>query len=501
MKKRAVNSRQQQQGVAAIMLVLMLPMLLAFITLGLESSRYMAIRGQLQNAAEVAALIISAHGEESKGLGDGLTKVEDTEYAPDDIAKKEKIAEQVVHSMVSEVGDLDVTVTAKTCADNEECDNSGDSQKFYQYQVNVETTHKRWFPDWTGTDLSFDETTTLTSGAVSRKNYGAGVDVVFVADFTNSMNGKWKDEDGNRERRIDTLKRIVGKVATTLEESTKDQPDGSKNRIALVPFHKHTWEKNKDGEYCGKASFIDSDKVSNGNKIKVDDPDKNGDETKNVWLIKQDKVESVIDTLFDESAEDCVQAKQECSSQEGGKPEVGYPDQCEMYTIPLTSSAENLVKKMTPMGLQLSTYSFEGIIRGAQIAKKGTNPFRLIIILSDGRDAGINAEYWHKQLLGVDIEDIDGNPPKANKPVEKSYCDVIRETLNRERSPSGQPVESRIVGVGIGYDAKKDPNLTDCAGTGNVFSPENVEELEEILLELVGSAQEIGSLYYKSKYQ
>ena len=75
---------------------------------------------------------------------------------------------------------------------------------------------------------------------------------------------------------------------------------------------------------------------------------------------------------------------------------------------------------------------------------------------------------------------------------------MIRETLNREVS-SGEQVESKIFAIGIGYDATVDPSLTECAD--KVYSPENVEELEALLLELVGIPQEIGTLHYKRNNQ
>ena len=483
MEKRALSARQQ--GVAAIMLVLMLPVMLGFITLGLESSRYMMLKGQLQNAAEAAALIVSAHGENLEGMD-----------------KKKEIAKQIVNSMVSEVGDpeeLDIIVTAKNCEDKKDCDTPDKKQRFYQYEVKVESTYNRWFPDWTGGGLSFEETTTLAGNVISRKNHGTGVDVVFVSDFTKSMNKKWGSK---RNKRIDILKDIIKRVTIDLEKSTAYLPDASegKNHMAFVPFHSHVWEKKGDSNYYGTVSFNDDDVVE---KITVVNPSSGGNKP---GLVSKAKVESVIENIFKEGEVDQTGSyistdQQNCAN---GIPAVDENGQiilpCEMYTIPFTPKAEEIYGPMASMGLQGGTSSYEGIMRGARIIKNGKNPFRRIIVLTDGRDFDVSREYWHRQLLGMEILDKFGNTPTAQEygRVEKGYCDVIRETLNREVS-YGEQVESKIFAIGIGYDATEDPSLTECAD--EVYSPENVEELEALLLELVGIPQEIGTLHYKRNNQ
>lgn len=478
-EKRAINARQR--GVAAIMLVMMLPVMLGFITLGIESSRYMMLKGQLQNAAEAAALIVSAHGENLEGMD-----------------KKRDIATQIVNSMVSEVNDLEklnITVTAKNCEDKKDCDTPDKKQRFYQYEVKVETTHNRWFPDWTGGGLSFEKTTTLAGSVISRKNHGTGVDVVFVSDFTRSMDNTWGSKG---EKRIDTLKEIIKRVSIELEKSTEYLPDTSegKNHTAFVPFHSHVWEKKDDSNYCGTVSFNEKDVVET---IKVVNNTPGGNKP---GLVSKAKVESVIDNIFKEGEVDqtsgCTSTDQQnCAN---GIPAVDENGQiilpCEMYTIPLTPKAEEIYGPVASMGLQGGTSSYEGIMRGARIAKNGKNPFRRIIVLTDGKDYDVSREYWHRQLLGIEILDKFGKPPTSQEygRVEKGYCDVIRETLNREVS-SGEQVESKIFAIGIGYNATVDPSLTECAD--KVYSPENVEELEALLLELVGIPQEIGTLHYK----
>lgn len=417
-KRISGKMRRRQQGVAAIMFAIMLPVMLGFLTLGIEAGRYMYLKGQLRNAAESAALIVSALDSKSE-------------------RDKKKIATAVVEAMMPDRDGLEVSVDA---IKSDAGENGG--RPFYEYAVNVTSDHNRWFPDWTGDGLAFQEATSLEENAIARKGYGSGLDVVFVADFSDSMNLAWESNSGGqdddrdkKESKLDTLKTIIPAVAQKVIESSESLEE--KNTVALVPFNYFT--KTKKGlRDCKVTQWV-------------------GDSARNTY-----------DKLFEE--------KTECQRLED--------DKSRFNTInPMTSAAA--ISRIESMKAHHGTASHEGIIRAAQLLKqKGQNPSRLIIVLSDGEDS-----------------DHNGTKPtqkeRHTKLLSLKYCDKIRDELNSEKV-DGRPVDSRIavIGFGSGYDVSGNTNLNNCADENMVYTTENMEDVYKVLLDLISNPEEMGSLYY-----
>lgn len=439
---------RQQRGVAAIMFVIMLPVLMGFISLGIEGGRYLALKGQFRDAAEVASLAISARGS-------------------DNLADNQKLAEAVIRSMIPDAGKIVVKVEHKDCQANEGCGGS-DNGRFDQYQISIDSTQNSWFPDWTGDGMGFPEEMNMSMDATARKYYGSGgIDVVFVADFSGSMNCKWgeescgKDNDknkgnGNNEKtKIEFLKETIKDIAIKLEGYSATQQNA--NTMALVPFTGHT-RKKKNGDKYFAVKQVEG-KIVYG----ADAPKPVFDiETafNNIFKVKKNYI--AVSDLGSNNDKDGI-----------------------FHTIPLINTARQLYNPLEKMQAGGWTASFEGIIRAAQIAKKGTNQFRLIVILSDGQDKGPTG--YHAKANITAHTDL----------LEKSYCDKIRTELN-SLEIEGRPVQSRIAVIGIGYDAENDPNLSDCAGPGNVFTAKSMDEVNELLLELVSNSEEVGHLYFDS---
>ena len=132
------------------------------------------------------------------------------------------------------------------------------------------------------------------------------------------------------------------------------------------------------------------------------------------------------------------------------------------------------------------TGSFSGIIRAAQIANTGSNQRRLIIVLSDGKDSpyhdqiGFSPNGFHKKL----ISNSTGN-----------YCDIIRDTLNKQ-VVDDENVEAKIAVIGIDYNASDNSNLMDCAGSKNVYTAKNFDDVYNLIIGLID--EEVGRLYKPS---
>ena len=108
------------------MFVIMMPVLMGFVTLGVEGARYLALKGRFRDASEVAALAISARGS-------------------NDLSENQKLAETVVRSMISDMDNLKVMVKRKDCLNSMDCGGSHDDRRFHQFEVSITSTHSRWF--------------------------------------------------------------------------------------------------------------------------------------------------------------------------------------------------------------------------------------------------------------------------------------------------------------------------------------------------------------------
>ncbi len=358
------SAASYQQGTATIMFILMVPVLFGFFALGIEGSRYIQTRIQLDDAAEVASLALSARGSSDQTANEALAKA-------------------YIEALVPDAKNILITVTRRECKDISGCGTPGihDSRgfHFYEYRVSATTTHDSWLPWWNSSGLGFAPEVSLGTAAVSRKFQGTAIDVVFVADFSWSMSQKWGSEN-----KIVRLKEIVKDIASEVISYSASWQD--KNKIALVPFSNRTYDKNSSGQFCTLIQYGKSA----------------ADTVSNLFIEKQ------------------------CSNPKNSQ---------DFHTVALTDSDTQLATQLTAMKTKSffscvwrggggCTASFEGIIRGAQIASKGQNPYRLIVVLSDGEDMPNSETTKHTQLLS------------------HNYCDKIRAELNKQTTTSGYNVSN-----------------------------------------------------------
>ncbi|MDG3085969.1 hypothetical protein P7F88_07620 [Vibrio hannami] len=139
------------------------------------------------------------------------------------------------------------------------------------------------------------------------------------------------------------------------------------------------------------------------------------------------------------------------------------------YDLPLTKDYATFNKHISDFYPEHGTSSYQGLVRGAQLAAKGSNPRRLIILLSDGLD---NSRYTSSLL------------------VNNGLCTKITSYLNKlEVDPDGdgryENVSSTIAVIGFNYEVSKNTALRDCAGESNVYKALNQDEVLQRILELI----------------
>ena len=365
----SLSHKSQQSGAAAIMFLLMIPVLMGFMTLSIEGGRYLQTKAAVVDAAEVASLVVSATEDVSSN----------------------KLAKNYIERLLPDAKLNEVSVEMESSPSFFETE-----REFVEYQVQVESTHESWFPKWSDDALAFEKEVTITGEASARKYFGAsgGLDVVFVPNFSTAKHScKWDEEkcgSNNWENNIEIIKNAIADVARELEEQSAP---GQPNTFALVPFNYVTFEsKSPRGAPCLIRQQLESSSV-----------------------------DKTIEKLFTQKG---------CSTDLAF--ELSDAAYGSFHTISLTDDADGLITEMEPMKGGWNAASFEGVIRAGQIAAEGTNRNRLIIAISTSHDGNQklplskngkkdSPDAFHKNL----------NPKNQNDP-EPGYCDLILDNLSTQ---------------------------------------------------------------------
>ncbi|MEZ9057761.1 pilus assembly protein TadG-related protein [Vibrio pelagius] len=440
LSKRGPFLLNKQKGHAGILTVLILPALWVLFSLGTDGARGLQDRARLDDALEAAALAVSAHNDDNidDGSGSGSKVNQDIVKAYVDayVTDKESITA--------------VKIQKLDCQSIPDCVSglkNGDS-RFFQYHVSATTKHDSWF----SSDKNFGNDFNVSSTGTSRKYQDHPVDVVFVSDFSGSMDNNWK---GGKQKKYQDLRDVISAVTVELQKFN-DIVQLDDNTISFVGFNNYARVSDHNC-YLDQLDYKVEIKLDNG----VPEPEVEVDFSKTVANVFKEKVNS------------------NCRTTNIYKDAIFYDIE---PTTDFTKFNSD-VKTFRPDGY---TASHQGIIRGAQLAMQGKNPRRLIIILSDGADKG-NNKVANKGTL-------------SHKSIsEKLYdnhglCNKIRNDLNAQKAENKDKddVLSRIAVIGFDYDLNSNVGLKVCAGEDNVFKAENKSQILAKILELI--SEEIGHL-------
>ncbi|MEZ9473056.1 hypothetical protein BCU36_009450 [Vibrio lentus] len=321
----------KQKGHAALLFALIIPGVYGLFTLGIDGARAIQNRVRLGDAAEVAALALSALNSTNLQQNTRLARLYIDAYIRD---KEDNVT-------------MDI--------DRSECQLTNQTQceggiRYSQYNVSVTTEHKAWFPG-NESFIGLGEKYFVSHAATARKYQGDSIDIAFVTDFSGSMLNIWRDQ---HNRPIGDIKyKEVQKITNGILEhlNTLNQTLTSAhglNKAALVPFSQYTGDVQRTVCTTGAEKLYKVDQWKRNAKVTVD----------SLWQVKTPESTCGNSVNFN------------------------------FYTVPLTTDMLSLRTELNSFKPEVATASFQGIIRAAQILKQTThpNPRRLIVILSDGVD-------------------------------------------------------------------------------------------------------------------
>ena len=436
-------SYQRQKGSAALLFLLIFPALFAVFVWGLEGARMLQTSARLKDATESAALAVSS-----------LSNVDNT------------VCSQVTERFVGLYFPGAAVASPSSNDGSVLCiqqDNDSD------FNITASVTEQSWFPN--AQIPNYGAQFTATDSVRVRKQQ-VPVDVVLVASYAMTMSG-------SKSQNMTTL---MGYVADQLKAFNQSQSQDS--TLAVVGYDRYTSELGTEryGFFSSRERTV---RLFSHNLV-CDAPGNSGGAAQEkaklcfnwhgsfsastILDANQIDADATIDNIFNED--------QSSSSSQGSFlsrllgalfdllsfifDALGTRNPFEFWqsggtsyslyeTLPLTSDFDGIKSviqntsrfSVNAFGVEGSSYT--GLIEAARVANEGQNQRRLIILLTDGKDA---------------------SPSVAQSLVNAGLCQTIR-THFASQNPT---VQVDLAIVGFDYDQSKGAAMQQCIGNSNVFA-------------------------------
>ncbi|WP_417504195.1 TadE/TadG family type IV pilus assembly protein [Marinomonas gallaica] len=464
------HSAMRQSGHAGLMFVLIFPALFGLFVWATDGARMLQSDARLTDAMEVAVLAVAAE-------------------ASDEGTEREATAKRFIQDYFSDVEADKITVTSSKTPKVE--GTGADEKRFFEYDLKVNVERETLFQKNNGSTLSYGDNFSMGRSALARKGLSEAVDVVLVSDYSSSMYETWSGL-----RKFKNLNNIVGEIADELKHYN-DQNPNFVNTISVVGFDYYTSENRtyeveeevvvgRDcwgwgwGRRCRDITEMQTVEYTNrffAHHLVCNSGYYNltSDCRKNNGDFYEDAIFSASDINATATVENIFNLNH--PSHQHNLRETEVINKSVFETIPLSSNFPNVKNIINNSGrFNISEYSgsgtasYTGLIRAAQIAETGTNPRRLIIILSDGVDS----------FSGV-----------TDKLINAGLCSEIVDHLSAQ-VVDGNNVRAELAAIGFDYSVSSNPQMAACVGQDRVYSATDTEDIKNKILSLI--SEEVGSL-------
>lgn len=433
------GSLKKQQGHAAMLFAMIIPILFGVFMLGSDGARAIQTKARLEEAAEAAVLAVSAQDSADK-----------------------TIARRYIEHYLYDIKKItSLNVERLSCESLIECQAGLDkgNGRYFEYRVSGQTQHQSWFPGQ-GVIVGFGEHFGVAGSSKARRYQGVPVDVLFVVDFSGSMNETWK---GGKKTKIEDLKDIIKAVTVELGKYNKLYPN-RKHRVAITGYNRRTINT-----------------ASNG-KLMIRD-------------------QRIVTKMGQYDKDDTVDLRRTITSQfkvKGAAQRVPNQDDLAVfYDIFYTSDFSSFNRQISSFKASGGTASLQGIIRGGQVAVAlSKNPKQLMIVLSDGVDWNHYVEQTTALVergMCSNIKNmINGGRVTADDPNDSIYVQNGFSPGKQTPSPYNEPMNMSMSVIGFDYPLDSNLALTKCVGRENVYKAENKDQILGQILSLI--TEEVGHL-------
>ncbi|USD67752.1 pilus assembly protein TadG-related protein [Vibrio sp. SCSIO 43136] len=225
----------KQQGAAAIWFIFLIGAIMSLGALAIEGSRYIGKKARLGDALEAAAIAV--------GSNDRVMQDFKANVAPSGVKySANQVAKTWIHHYINDEVDIDLRSIKRKDVSKLIGKNylvTPYKLEYFRYDIDAVTKHNSWFnfSSW----ASFDSQVKVANKGVSGRIKGGHepADVVFVADFSGSMNGRSKGKV-----KIKALQEAIRYVSETLYGVNDNSTFG------FIPFSKRIVIKRDDSYYC-----------------------------------------------------------------------------------------------------------------------------------------------------------------------------------------------------------------------------------------------------------
>ncbi|WP_261815591.1 hypothetical protein [Vibrio gallicus] len=472
---------KQQKGVAIIVVALSMVAIGGAAQLAIEGSRMIQEKNRLADAAEAATLAVSIANRSEQAVSDQMARAYLENYLPN----------------------VDIeTVNVRRTDGQEEID--GDQLFYVKYEVEADAKFDAQFGFLGDSSNVSNESRAIGNDAMA-KTYllPSDLDLMYVADFSGSMNEKWQ----GKKTQLDVLKEQVNIISNDLLSSSATNA-GYAHRIGFVPFNLRTQES-INGELRCVTELEYKTVAANGTQVpfnsidwyqwgkeRIDDvtdcesrsrncPEfstqaeakvvsevftKSMNETGNSVYFRYPDPKSYIDlqkTVYNWQTSKTATSSLHPSANSSTLYHAGMcGSDAGFYSIPLAMTAPN-INNMTAAGW---TSVYQGLIRGAQMLADGK---------PDVEDMEALEDYHKRAQMLLILSDGQENPYKStfSDLVNQGLCTEIRNHFTDHERPL-------YIGViGINFDASGQTGFQECAD--EIIDVSNSQDLLDKIQELI----------------
>ncbi|MEZ9628476.1 Tad domain-containing protein [Vibrio breoganii] len=478
-----MKSFKGQRGVAIIVVALSMVAIGGMAQLAIEGGRMIQERDRLADATEAATLAVSIANRSDQAISDELARKYLESYLPN-----------------IEIGNVEVIRKEG----QEEVD--GNQLYYVQYEVDADVQFDKQLGFINNGSSSANDNYKVANDAMARTYMlPSDLDLVFIADFSGSMNNKW-----NSKSQLSHLKEQVDIISTDLLSSSATNA-GYAHRIGFVPYNLRTQEAVGGDRRCVTELEYYDYVTPNGKKsVSYQDID---------WYFWMQQSSNTFDNCLDKAANCPGDSKRlhvraiddifDKAASETNRSTANWPDPYDYVDFDSsvanwnvtktsigslhpksTSSGSNLLSSgmcggsedfyTIPLSLDKPSISsmkasggtavYQGVIRGAQILAEGRDTLddpdklekyheraQMLLILSDGKEDPFNDTF--------------------SKLVDEGLCTNIRNHFSDHDSPL-------YIGViGINFSASGQTGFQNCAD--EIIDVSNSQDLLDKIQELI----------------
>ncbi|WP_414932782.1 Tad domain-containing protein [Vibrio europaeus] len=234
-----------QQGAATIWYIFLIGAIMSLGALAIEGSRYIGKKARLGDALEAGSIAVASNDRVVK-------KFEIDSKMPSGRSARETAKIWLHHYLVDDTA-LDIKkVERKEVSNSYGKDELITPYKvdYFRYDLEATSTHDSWFrfTDWARFKDKVDVANTGAAGRIKGNHEPA--DVVFVADFSGSMNSCYNERWGEYRCRSWETSRL-GHLKLAIDEVTKALLGvNSKSTFGFIPFNRRIVIERNNKFYC-----------------------------------------------------------------------------------------------------------------------------------------------------------------------------------------------------------------------------------------------------------